>query len=135
MWEVYFPQGMKGLNQLDTKFRNVLIAVAARDTPTLPYWIPITNKMNQLVCLPSNRENLELMRTLGDSAAQGRACGNLGNTYYLLGDFQKAIFYHNERLKIAREFGDKPAERRANSNLGNSHIFLGEFEKAAQHYK
>ncbi|XP_043284638.1 G-protein-signaling modulator 2 [Venturia canescens] len=80
-------------------------------------------------------ENLELMRTLADSAAQGRACGNLGNTYYLLGDFQKAIFYHNERLKIAREFGDKPAERRANSNLGNSHIFLGEFEKAAQHYK
>ncbi|KAH0549414.1 G-protein-signaling modulator 2 [Cotesia glomerata] len=80
-------------------------------------------------------ENLALMRELGDSAAQGRACGNLGNTFYLLGEFQKAIHYHNERLKIAREFGDKAAERRANSNLGNSHIFLGEFEKAAQHYK
>ncbi|XP_072762885.1 uncharacterized protein Pins [Anoplolepis gracilipes] len=80
-------------------------------------------------------ENLELVRELEDSAAQGRACGNLGNTFYLLGDFQQAIYYHNERLKIAREFGDKPAERRANSNLGNSHIFLGEFEKAAQHYK
>lgn len=80
-------------------------------------------------------ENLELMRELSDSAAQGRACGNLGNTFYLLGDFKQAIFYHNERLKIAREFGDKAAERRANSNLGNSHIFLGEFEKAAQHYK
>lgn len=80
-------------------------------------------------------ENLELMKELGDSAAQGRACGNLGNTYYLLGDFQKAIQYHNERLKIAREFGEKAAERRANSNLGNSHIFLGEFEKAAQHYR
>ncbi|XP_043466982.1 G-protein-signaling modulator 2 isoform X1 [Leptopilina heterotoma] len=80
-------------------------------------------------------ENLKLMREFCDSAAQGRACGNLGNTFYLLGDFQQAIFYHNERLKIAREFGDKAAERRANSNLGNCHIFLGEFEKAAQHYK
>ncbi|XP_003707805.1 G-protein-signaling modulator pins [Megachile rotundata] len=80
-------------------------------------------------------ENLELMKELNDSAAQGRACGNLGNTFYLLGDFQQAIYYHNERLKIAKEFGDKAAERRANSNLGNSHIFLGEFEKAAQHYK
>lgn len=80
-------------------------------------------------------ENLELMKELEDSAAQGRACGNLGNTFYLLGDFQQAIYYHNERLKIAKEFGDKAAERRANSNLGNSHIFLGEFEKAAQHYK
>ncbi|CAB0007250.1 unnamed protein product [Nesidiocoris tenuis] len=80
-------------------------------------------------------ENLKLMRDLNDTAAQGRACGNLGNTYYLLGDFERAIQYHHERLKIAREFGDKAAERRAYSNLGNSHIFLGEFEKAAEHYK
>lgn len=81
------------------------------------------------------QKNLTLMRELGDRGAQGRACGNLGNTYYLLGDFQKAIEYHKERLKIAKEFGDKAAERRANSNLGNSHIFLGEFETAAEHYK
>ncbi|XP_065221369.1 G-protein-signaling modulator 2 isoform X2 [Planococcus citri] len=80
-------------------------------------------------------ENLVLMKELGDVAAQGRACGNLGNTNYLLGNFQEAIRYHEERLQIAREFGDKAAERRAHSNLGNSHIFLGEFEQAAEHYK
>ncbi|XP_069670848.1 G-protein-signaling modulator 2 isoform X2 [Periplaneta americana] len=80
-------------------------------------------------------ENLALMQELNERAAQGRACGNLGNTYYLLGNFQQAIHYHEERLKIAREFGDRAAERRANSNLGNSHIFLGEFEAAAEHYK
>jgi len=70
-----------------------------------------------------------------DRAAQGRACGNLGNVHYLLGDFTKAIHFHEERLKIAREFGDRSAERRAHSNLGNAHIFLGEFEAAAGHYK
>ncbi|XP_052752476.1 G-protein-signaling modulator 2 [Galleria mellonella] len=80
-------------------------------------------------------ENLELMRSLGDRQAMGRACGNLGNTCYLLGDFARAIRYHTERLQIAQEFGDKAAERRANSNLGNSHIFLGQFENAAEHYK
>lgn len=80
-------------------------------------------------------ENLTLMRDLGDVAAQGRACGNLGNTFYLLGDFAQAINYHEERLAIARQFGDKPAERRAHSNLGNSHIFMGQFEDAAHHYK
>nr|CAG4646227.1 EOG090X05CB [Macrothrix elegans] len=80
-------------------------------------------------------ENLELMRELTDRAAQGRACGNLGNTHYLLGNFTQAIRYHQERLNIAREFGDKAAERRAHSNLGNAHIFLGEFETAAEHYK
>ncbi|XP_067617458.1 G-protein-signaling modulator 2 [Eurosta solidaginis] len=81
------------------------------------------------------KENLKLMRDLGDRGAQGRACGNLGNTYYLLGNFQSAIEHHQERLCIAREFGDRAAERRANSNLGNSHIFLGQFEEAADHYK
>ncbi|XP_019755455.1 G-protein-signaling modulator 2 isoform X2 [Dendroctonus ponderosae] len=80
-------------------------------------------------------ENLALMRDLGDVAAQGRACGNLGNTFYLLGDFGQAIHYHEERLSIARQFGDKAAERRAHSNLGNSHIFMGRFEEAAHHYK
>ncbi|KAJ8916923.1 hypothetical protein NQ315_013394 [Exocentrus adspersus] len=79
--------------------------------------------------------NLTIMRDLGDIAAQGRACGNLGNTFYLLGDFAQAINYHEERLTIARQFGDKPAERRAHSNLGNSHIFMGQFEEAAHHYK
>nr|XP_040234759.2 G-protein-signaling modulator 2 [Anopheles coluzzii] len=81
------------------------------------------------------QQNLRLMRELGDRGAQGRACGNLGNTYYLLGQFETAIEHHQERLRIAREFGDKAAERRANSNLGNSHIFLGHFEQAANHYK
>lgn len=81
------------------------------------------------------QQNLKLMRELGDRGAQGRACGNLGNTYYLLGDFEAAIEHHQERLRIAKEFGDKAAERRANSNLGNSHIFLGQFEEAAEHYK
>ncbi|CAH2103481.1 unnamed protein product [Euphydryas editha] len=80
-------------------------------------------------------ENLELMRSLGDRQAMGRACGNLGNTCYLLGDFTRAIRYHTERLRIAQEVGDRAAERRANSNLGNSHIFLGQFENAAEHYK
>lgn len=79
--------------------------------------------------------NLRLMEELNDRSAQGRACGNLGNTHYLLGNFTQAINYHNERLAIAKEFGDKAAERRAHSNLGNAHIFLGEFETAAEHYK
>ncbi|ETN64854.1 g-protein signaling modulator [Anopheles darlingi] len=81
------------------------------------------------------QQNLTLMKQLGDRGAQGRACGNLGNTFYLLGNFETAIEHHQERLRIAREFGDKAAERRANSNLGNSHIFLGHFEQAANHYK
>lgn len=36
------------------------------------------------------------MKELGDVAAQGRACGNLGNTNYLLGNLHEAIRYHEE---------------------------------------
>lgn len=79
--------------------------------------------------------NLSIVKELGDRGAQGRACGNLGNTHYLLGNFELAIMFHEERLVIAEEFHDKPAERRACSNLGNAHVFLGEFEVAAEYYK
>ncbi|KAM3876188.1 G-protein-signaling modulator 2-like [Diretmus argenteus] len=79
--------------------------------------------------------NLSLVKELGDQAAQGRTYGNLGNTYYLLGDFENAVAAHEKRLLIAKEFGDKSAERRAHCNLGNAHIFLGQFDMAAGHYK
>ncbi|KAM4629211.1 G-protein-signaling modulator 2-like isoform 1-T1 [Polymixia lowei] len=79
--------------------------------------------------------NLSLVKEFGDRAAQGRTYGNLGNTYYLLGDFENAVAAHEKRLLIAKEFGDKSAERRAHCNLGNAHIFLGQFDMAAGHYK
>nr|XP_061831642.1 G-protein-signaling modulator 2-like isoform X1 [Nerophis lumbriciformis] len=79
--------------------------------------------------------NLCLVKELGDHAAQGRTYGNLGNTYYLLGDFETAVVAHEKRLLVAKEFGDKSAERRAHCNLGNAHIFLSQFEVAAGHYK
>ena len=37
---------------------------------------------------------------LGDKSAQGRACGNLGNTHYLLGNFTQAVSFHEEVYDI-----------------------------------
>jgi len=37
---------------------------------------------------------------LGDRAAQGRVFGNLGNTHYLLGDFQQAVNYHQQVVSV-----------------------------------
>lgn len=79
--------------------------------------------------------NLSFVKELGDRPAQGRTYGNLGNTYYLLGDFKSAVAAHEKRLLIAKEFGDKSAERRAHCNLGNAHIFLNQYDVAASHYK
>uniref|UniRef100_A0A673JJQ1 G-protein-signaling modulator 2-like n=1 Tax=Sinocyclocheilus rhinocerous TaxID=307959 RepID=A0A673JJQ1_9TELE len=79
--------------------------------------------------------NLAIVKELRDRAAQGRTYGNLGNSHYLLGNFQEAVLAHEQRLLIAKEFGDRAAERRAYCNLGNAYIFLGQFEAAAEHYK
>jgi len=42
------------------------------------------------------RENLKLVVGMRERVAQGRACGNLGNIYYLLGNFEVAVKYHKE---------------------------------------
>lgn len=52
---------------------------------------PVTVSLNY--CF---RGNLTIVKLLGDRAAQGRACGNLGNTHYLLGNFDLAIMFHEE---------------------------------------
>lgn len=37
-----------------------------------------------------------MVKELGDKAAQGRTYGNLGNTYYLLGEFETAVAAHEK---------------------------------------
>ena len=49
-----------------------------------------------------SRENLKLVSGLGEKTALGRACGNLGNIYYLLGNFEVAIKYHKEVRHLIR---------------------------------
>ena len=48
-----------------------------------------------------------------DIRMQGQACGCLGNTYYLLGNYSKALFYYRKRLILAQREPDRTAERRA----------------------
>lgn len=78
--------------------------------------------------------NLEVVTQLNDYASMGRSYGNLGNTYYLLGDFKEAVESHKKRLELARQIQDKSAERRAHLNLGNANVFLGNFLEAIESY-
>lgn len=78
--------------------------------------------------------NLEVVSELNDYTSMGRSYGNLGNTYYLLGDFKEAVESHKKRLELARQINDKSAERRAHLNLGNANVFLGNFQEAIENY-
>ncbi|KAK7799313.1 hypothetical protein U0070_019125 [Myodes glareolus] len=61
----------------------------------------------------------------------------LGNAYFYLHDYAKALEYHHHDLTLAREnlslvtaLGDRAAQGRAFGNLGNTHYLLGNFRDA-----
>ena len=66
---------------------------------------------------------------------EGTAYGNLGNAFDSLGNFQKAIEYHEKHLKIAKEVGDVSREGMAYGNLGNAYQSLGNFQKAIEYHE
>ena len=71
---------------------------------------------------------------MGDVSSEGMAYGNLGNAYNGLGDFQKAIHYHERCLEIARKVGDVSSEGITYGNLGIDYRGLGDFKKAVHYH-
>ena len=64
----------------------------------------------------------------------GESYGNPGIVYRSLGNYKKAIEYHNLHLKIAKEVGDKHGEGNAYGNLGIAYHRLGNFKKALEYH-
>ena len=54
----------------------------------------------------------------------------LGIAYYSLGDYKKAIEFHQQSLSIAKEIGEKGLELKANNNLGVSFQKLHDFRQS-----
>jgi tetratricopeptide (TPR) repeat protein len=69
---------------------------------------------------------LKASRALDDREAEGGILGSLGSAYAELGEFQRAIEFHEQSLVIAREVGDRLGESAALGSLGNVHVDLGE---------
>lgn len=54
----------------------------------------------------------------------------LGNGYFYLGEYEKAMDYHKLDLTLAKSMGDKAGEAKASGNLGNTLKMLGRFDEA-----
>jgi len=52
----------------------------------------------------------------------------LGNAYFYLGDYVRAMQYHKHDLTLARTMGDRLGEAKASGNLGNTLKVIGKFE-------
>ncbi|MCZ8058454.1 MAG: tetratricopeptide repeat protein [Microcystis sp. LE19-12.2C] len=60
---------------------------------------------------------------------------SLGNAYDSLGEYQKAIEFHQQSLAIKREIGDRRGEAASYNNLGAVYYSLGEYQKAIEFYQ
>ena len=72
---------------------------------------------------------------IGNRDGEGKAHGNLGNAYQLLGDYRKAIEYYEKHLKIAIELGDRGGEGGASGNLGSAYGSLDDHRKAIEYHE
>jgi tetratricopeptide (TPR) repeat protein len=86
---------------------------------------------------------LNAARKLARKQAEGWHLGNLGLAYYALGEYRRAIEYHEQHLTIAQEISaashseaQQTAARRheghALSNLGSAYRNLGEYRYAVE---
>ncbi|KAG8447508.1 hypothetical protein GDO86_014855 [Hymenochirus boettgeri] len=54
----------------------------------------------------------------------------LGNAYFYLKEYVKALEYHKHDLMLARSIGDRIGEAKASGNLGNTLKILGQYDEA-----
>ena len=60
---------------------------------------------------------------------------SLGNVYNSLGEYQKAIEFHQQSLAIKREIGDRGGEAKSYGNLGVVYYLLGKYQKAIEFHQ
>jgi tetratricopeptide (TPR) repeat protein len=78
---------------------------------------------------------LAAARRSKNRSAEGVHLGNLGNAYISLGEYRRAIEYHEQVLRIAREIGDRRVEASALGGLGIAHSSLGEYRRAIEYHE
>ena len=71
----------------------------------------------------------------GNKHREGRAYTFLGAAYYSLGDYKKAIEFHQQSLSIAKEIGNKNAEGAAYTDLGCVYRSLCDYTKAIEFHQ
>ena len=71
----------------------------------------------------------------GNKHRECKAYNVLGVAYNCLGDYKKAIEFHQQSLSIAKEIGHKGSEGAAYRNLGSAYKSLGDCKKAIEFHQ
>lgn len=74
---------------------------------------------------PADEEHkLKLLQTMAIIYNQ------MGNAYFNLQDYAKALEYHKKDLELSEQFGDEPGRAKACGNVGNALQLLGDYDEA-----
>ena len=64
-----------------------------------------------------------------------KSLNRMGGCYYSLGQYEKAITYHQQHHDISEEIGDRRGVASSLGNLGNCYQNLGQYEKAIAYHQ
>lgn len=78
---------------------------------------------------------LAAARQRKDRETEGRLLCSLGNSYWYLDDFRRALALYEQALAVAREIGGLHSEGQALGNLGLVYAELGEPRRAIEFYE
>ena len=91
----------------------------------------ITEEQSSFISSPSVRTAKEI----GKKGLRRKSICNFGIAYYCLGDYKKAIKFHQQSLSIAKKIGEKGLESTAYTNLGIAYHSLGVYKKAIEFHQ
>ena len=74
-------------------------------------------------------------RVISIPSLEAKIINNLANTYYFLGQYQKAIKLHKQSLSIARQIQNLEIEASSLNNLGDAYVALKQYPKALDFYQ
>lgn len=89
---------------------------------------------NLRVALKKEDASLPLWRALGDRAAEGQVLYNIGGTYILLNEWQKAISYLLQARQLMQAVGDRAGEADTLNNIAASYASLNKPQEALNYF-
>ncbi|MDZ7960223.1 MAG: CHAT domain-containing protein [Aulosira sp. DedQUE10] len=95
----------------------------------------LLDKYQSQAALQTFQQALKIYRQINYRSGEGRTLKGIGNAYYDLNDYNRAISYQQQTLEIAQTTKDRDLAARALNNLGNNYRALGNLPQAIAYYE
>ena len=80
-------------------------------------------------------QNIKIAETCGSVSVILQVYDIIGSKCQSMGDFSRAMEYHEEVLSIRKRLGDKRGEGTCYHNIGHCHMCMGDNRKATEYYR